>query len=109
MLEDLRRYYDEKKIGAFSFACPHEAECSGGAPNFTRAQESFVGPEYEKGSVPRLLFLSLDSGSADGDPAAKTLEAARGRELARDVTLLPKGKHWYQTHELAVLLLKQFT
>jgi hypothetical protein len=50
---------------------------------------------------PRLLFLSLDSGSAEVDPSVKTLEAVRRREVNCDVNALPRNKHWYLTHELA--------
>jgi hypothetical protein len=75
---------------------------------FTGPKETFVGPEYAASGLPRLVFLSLDSGSARTDPAMRTMEAVRRRELARDVQQLPKNKHWYLTHELALTLLKPF-
>lgn len=101
MLNALRLYYDHHHIGAERFRCVHEASCRGAGGNFTTAKESFVGPEYEKGKLPRLLFLSLDSGSAHPDPKDRTLEAVRRQELAEVVDLLPRHKHWYLTHELA--------
>lgn len=78
------------------------------SPHFTEATASFVGPRYEKETVPRLLFLSLDSGSGRSDPELRTAEAVRARELATDVHALPKGRHWRRTHELARVLLRQF-
>jgi hypothetical protein len=108
MLTALRAYYDAQGIGAVAFACPHHGECSSLSPRFTPATESYVGPEYEAGTLPRLLFLSLDSRSGQRDAAKRTLEAVRRRILADDVDALPRGKHWYVTHELAWVLLRQF-
>ena len=73
-----------------------------------RGEVGLCGPDYEKGTLPRLLFLSLDSGSADRDPERRTPEAVRLQETTRDVGNLPKGRHWYRTHELASVLLWQF-
>ncbi len=110
MLNQLCGYYESKGIGATSFSCPWRLHCSScprsSRPKFTSAQGSRVGPEYERGTVPRLLFLSLDSGSAEADRTHKTLEALRRREMARDVDALPKGNHWYLTHEMAFVLLR---
>jgi hypothetical protein len=108
VLSRLRVYYDEKGIGAARFRCAHETACRGAGGSFTTAKESFVGPEYERGNLPRLLFLSLDSGSGRPNPGDRTLQAVRAQELATDVNALPKGKHWYLTHELAFYLLEQF-
>jgi uracil DNA glycosylase superfamily protein len=108
MLQRLAIYYDSKGIAATNFRCSHRHECAADSPRFTTAQESYVGPEYEKGNGPRLLFLSLDSGSAEGNPQVKTLEAVRQREMNCDVDGLPKNKHWYLTHELAWVLLRPF-
>jgi hypothetical protein len=108
MLTALRAYYAAQGIGAVAFRCPHLPECSSLSPRFTPATESYIGPEYESGTLPRLLFLSLDSGSGEADPTKRTLEAVRQRILADDVDSLPKGKHWYVTHELAWVLLHQF-
>lgn len=69
---------------------------------------SFVGPRYGRRSLPRLLFLSLDSGSGRSDPRERTAEAVRQRIVDCDVTALPKNKHWYRTHEMAFELLRQF-
>ena len=105
MVSNLADYYDAKGIAPEDFRCHHAAECSAESPRFTTAKASFVGTEYEKGNGPRLLFLSLDSGSAEVDPRQKTIEAVRYRELRENVAALHKNKHWYLTHELAWLLL----
>jgi len=108
MLTTLSEYLDAKGILPQNFRCRHAASCSAGSPRFTGAKASFVGTDYEKGNGPRLLFLSLDSGSAVDDPRRKTIEAVRVWELREDVAALPKNKHWYLTHELAWVLLRQF-
>ena len=108
MLSHLAAYYDAKGIAPQDFRCRHAAVCSAESPQFTTAKASFVGTEYEKGSGPRLLFLSLDSGSAEGDPRRKTIEAVRDHELRENIAALPNNKHWYLTHELAWLLLHHF-
>ncbi len=108
MLSQLIAYYDAKGIAPEHFRCRYVAACSAESPRFTTAKASFVGTEYEKGNGPRLLFLSLDSGSAESDSRRKTIDAVRDHELREDVAALPKSKHWYLTHELAWRLLRHF-
>jgi hypothetical protein len=108
MLADLRAYYDSQRIGAVSFDCPHYSDCSRGSARFTTAKEAYVGPAYEEGVIPRLLFLSLDSGDAHPAPSERTLEAVRRQELGRDVRRLDRAQHWYLTHELAWRILRHF-
>ena len=68
-----------------------------------------MGPLYKKRTaLPRLLFLSLDSGSAAKDPQKRTAEAVRQGTLDLDVEALRKNEHWYRTHEMAHKLLHQF-
>ena len=108
MLERLSAFYDSHGISPVAFHCPSRAACSANSPDFTEAKASFVGPRYEDGPLPRLLFLSLDSGSGDPDPQQRTPEAVRMWNLACDVAALPKNGHWYRTHEMAWKLLRQF-
>ena len=108
MLEELEEFYTSRGIHPLNFRCCHRGECSANSPNFTEAKMSFVGPRYEEATLPRLLFLSLDSGDADADPKRHTAEAVQTMELERDVEKLPKHKHWYRTHEMAFELLRQF-
>ena len=108
MLRKLNVFYEEHGILPDRFRCSSYSACSAGSPGFTSAKASYVGPRYEERELPRLLFLSLDSGSADPDPRQRTAEAVRQGNLAYDVAALPKNKHWYRTHEMAFVLLQQF-
>ena len=108
MLDTLNAFYSSRGISPVGFRCPFRPACSAGSPHFTEAKASFVGPRYEGRTLPRLLFLSLDSGSGRRDPHSRTVEAVRKRELARDVAALPRNRHWYRTHEMAFELLRQF-
>ena len=108
MFDELVSFYARSGILSTSFSCQHIESCRGSCASFTEAKSAYVGPDYEKGTLPRLLFLSLDSGSADRDPERRTPEAVRLQETTCDVGNLPKGRHWYRTHELAPVLLWQF-
>ncbi len=101
VVNELRAFYDANRIGALSFNCKHRRSCSAASAVFIPAQETYVGPDYGARGLPRLLFLSLDSGHLDPDPNARTMEALQRRTIANDVYALPRGKHWYQTHALA--------
>lgn len=110
MIDDLTTYYHEKGISALNFRCPHFSHCSKKFPlTFTTAKESFVSSGYVTHELPRIVFISLDSGSAETDPALKTLESVRHwEEEGENVLGLHKNKHWYRTHELAYILLRNF-
>lgn len=108
MIKELTAYYQEKGISALNFRCQYLQACGKSNKRFVEAKEAFVGTEYEKGSLPRLLFLSLDPGSSDRDPKRRTLEFVRhSEEHECDVVNLLKARHWYRTHELAWILLKK--
>jgi hypothetical protein len=108
MLKLLTVYYDSKGILPTNFHCRHATACSADSPRFTSSKATSLGTEYERGNGPRLLFLSLDSGSADSDPKRRTFEALRAEEHRQDVNNLPKNKHWYLTHLMAWELLRPF-
>ena len=102
----LRRYYAKHGIQAgAAFNCAHRTECSRGAPRFSTALEPHIGMTFGI-DVPRLVFVSLDSGSGLSDPTLerRTL-AVRGswRAQGRD-----KSKHWYRTCEIAQRVLAPF-
>ena len=108
LLEKLALYYKEKGIFSLDFRCRHWQSCSKGNERITQAKSAFVGTEYEKGLLPRLLFLSLDPGDSDSKPEQRTLESVRyAEEHECKVADLPKQRHWYRTHELALMLLKR--
>lgn len=103
MIEKLRKYYDENGIYPLNFRCRYLQSCIVGAidkQKFTKGHGTYIGREYEKGEVPKLLFLSLDSGSAELDPNERTIEV-----LNKKLDWLPgkgdKPKHWYRTHQFA--------
>jgi hypothetical protein len=109
VFQNLKSYYQEAGISAKNFRCRYLADCKRDCANFTEAREAFVGTEYEKGLIPRLLFLSLDSGDGDEDPELRTMEWQRHwEENLCNVDELPRNLHWYRTHELAYYLLRRF-
>ena len=110
MYKQLTDYYISKGISAIHFNCPFFKSCSQTSPqSFTTAKESFVSSGYVKHTLPRIVFLSLDSGSAEKDPTLKTLESVRNWEEEKENVLnFPRNKHWYRTHELALTILKNF-
>lgn len=111
MLKDLDSYYRENKISAVNFACGKRADCSAGCAeaDFVTAREAFVGREYERGVLPRLLFISLDPADdwPGREPEKRTLQALRDYEV---IPCDPgkKNAHWYVTHEFAQSILAPF-
>lgn len=109
ILNELQMYLDCKGISAHNFKCKHYKECKGGNPNFVKATEPYVGADYIKNELPRVLFVSLDPGSADKDPDSRKLVVVKNIEDAGCNPLsLHKGRHWYETHELTWRLIRKF-
>lgn len=109
IIDDVRCYYDEQNISPANFHCGHHADCKGDCETFTEAREPYIGRHYEGGTLPRLLFLSLDSGSSDAHPEKRTLKAVREwRETQCVIETCQESTHWYRTHELALRLLGSF-
>ncbi len=108
MITELQAYYQKNGILATDFSCKHKDDCSKDCESFTGPKSAFVSVGYEDGRWPRLLFLSLDSGSGDKANENRLPLAVRGQEKNRDVMGLPKHKHWYRTHELAWYFLRRF-
>ncbi|MYD61641.1 MAG: hypothetical protein F4W91_11420 [Gemmatimonadetes bacterium] len=108
MMKQLRSYFDSVGISANNFRCCNYEECKAGNPNFVEATEPYIGIEYEKNTLPRVLFLSLDPGSADSDPNNRTTKASRKWMANFNPLSLRKGQHWYETHELAWKILRKF-
>lgn len=113
LCSQLREYYNSQGISALNFLCQHKDKCStaSGQPNpyFTGPKEALVGTNYEKATLPRVLFVSLDSGGESPDPHTRMMEHLRNWE-ENDLVVadLPKNKHWYLTHLLAWHILKKF-
>lgn len=111
MLDALTTYYREQGILSTHFTCPHKAACKGDCTTFTGPRSAFVSTGYERHDLPRLLFLSLDTGDGIDDPQHGLPEMARKWEDNRGIDRSPpyhKNKHWYRTHELAWYILKRF-
>ena len=108
MRKKLRAYFDSLGIAANNFSCMNCKECKAGNPNFVEATEPYVGIRYEMNKLPRVLFVSLDPGSADSDPNERTMEASREWMANCNPLELHKGQHWYETHELAWRILRKF-
>ncbi len=109
MIRRLRFYYESKGISANRFNCVHCKECKGGNPDFVGPTEPTIGADYIKNKLPRVLFVSLDPGSADKDPYKRALTVIDNIEVVGDDPLsLPKGDHWQETHILAWMLLRRF-
>lgn len=108
MLKRLETYYRNEGILAKPFTCRFKDACCGGNSKFTGPKSAFVSSGYERSDLPRLLFLSLDSGSGNAPPEKRLPPAIRRGGENMDVSALPKHKHWYRTHELAWCILKQF-
>jgi len=107
-MKELISYYKRRGISALNFHCSHLQDCSKGNEKFVKAKEAFVGTEYEKGTLPRLLFVSLDPGRSDSNPRRRTVKSVWYLEEHEcDVEELPKARHWYRTHELAWTLLRR--
>jgi len=109
MLQELQRYYIDNGILSTTFSCRFRGDCQGDCETFTGPKSAFVSSGYAEHEYPRLLFLSLDSGS--GDPIAENrlpVAVRRHEEWERDFESLHKHKHWYRTHELAWYVLRQF-
>ena len=109
MLQELEGYYRRKGILSTSFTCRYKKQCRGDCAEFTGPKSSFVSTGYEHRVLPRLRFLSLDSGSGDKNDKNRLPTAVRQQEeIETDVLALHKGKHWYKTHDLAWHIFRKF-
>lgn len=108
MLADLTNYYKNNGILSTQFTCQHKDTCIGDCKSFTGPKSAYVGSGYENAILPRLLFLSLDSGSGEQDNQKRLPASVREQEENCNVSYLPKNKHWYLTHQLACSILKKF-
>ena len=108
LLRKLTAFYELEGISPVNFCCPSCSDCSANSSGFTEASASYVGPHYGSENFPRLLFLSLDSGSGCQNPEERTAEAVRRGNIDWDIRQSPRNEHWYLTHEMALELLCQF-
>jgi hypothetical protein len=111
IVDEIKKYYEDNEISPMNFKCKHLKCCKRNCENFTEAREPYIGERYEnENDVPKLLFLSLDSGHGEDEREARTIEAMRSYEEMHGFIEASKHKqrHWYRTYELAFTLLRQF-
>jgi hypothetical protein len=111
MISSLKKYYESCGISALGFSCMHYDECRAECDQiskFTTAREPYIGSHYGKKGIPKLLFLSLDSGDEGEDPELKTIHALRKGNLNLKPKEIPKGRHWYITHQFAWVIFDEF-
>lgn len=109
MLHQLTQYYSAQGILASEFDCKYFKDCSNGCSTFSTAEEAFVGEEYEKGTLPRLLFVSLDGGY-EKSPDVRDVVGRRREVMDPRLWSRLKGKpnHWNWTNRIPLELLKDF-
>lgn len=103
-IDRLKKYYKKCGISALKFNCKHYKDCRSKCENiskFTTAREPYIGEYYGKKGIPRLLFLSLDSGDADKDPKDRTIHAMRKGCMNLTPDEIVKPRHWYRTNQFA--------
>jgi|LSQX01.3.fsa_nt_gb hypothetical protein len=91
--------------------CPKKELCGQGLPRFSRKPKMpYIGIDYGNSpEIPNLLFISLDSGDDVNLKNCHTIE-----EIRDDVKKNPprnrfrKTNHWYQTFDIATLLLDNY-
>jgi len=108
MLKRLENYYLKYGILSTSFTCEHKSECKGNCKSFTGPKSAYVGKKYGRHNTPRLVFLSLDSGKGSRRSKDRLPQAVRSTVESHDIKSLPKNRHWYRTHELALYILKHY-
>lgn len=109
IVDELSKYYNDNGILSTSFSCSYKTQCKGDCADFTGPKSAFVSTGYEQGTLPRLLFVSLDSGSGEkSDEQRLPLAVRQGAEFDKDFASFAKHKHWYRTHELAWHILRRF-
>jgi hypothetical protein len=109
MLSELKAYYSEIGILSTNFHCPYSDQCGSGSNGLIKGKSAFVGTEYERHSIPRTLFVSLDPGSDDSfeTPQKRTPEGVREVEEHQNWQSFNPLLHWYATHKLAYLIARE--
>lgn len=110
MINTLKKYYSEIGILSTDFHCKYYDECIMGSKGLITGKSAFIGSEYEKHSVPRVLFVSLDPGSDQSfeTPQKRTPEGVRQVEEHQNWQQFNPLLHWYATHKLAFLIAQVF-
>lgn len=107
MIGKLDKYYRQHGIHPLHFTCKHYEDCKLCSSRFTEAKTTFIGTDYAKATLPRLLVLSLDAFDAPQDPRKRSFHWVR---KITEHTGPPNNKntHWFRTYETAWILLRKF-
>lgn len=109
LLEELEAFYANEGVLSTAFTCRFKKQCKAGCASFTGPKSAFVSSGYEAGRLPRLLFLSLDSGGGSKSPKKRLPGAVRMQnEIECEPSAIHKGRHWHRTHEIAGYILREF-
>lgn len=106
MIGKVDKYYRKAGIHPLNFKCKYYAECKSKSAKFTEAKTPYIGSEYAKATLPRLLILSLDAFNSPSDPKQRTLKAVRKNVVVKGPPK-KKNNHWYRTYETAWILLNK--
>ena len=112
LIKDLRKYYIKHGISALKFNCKYYKACLSKCEvksNFSTAREPFIGKNYGKAGIPRVLFLSLDPGESEKDPKTKTIQAMRKVKLDWILEKGIKPRHWWKTHQFTWVLFDELS
>ena len=105
MIKELTEYYSNNGILSTNFHCKFQDQCASGSQGLIKAKAAYIGAEYEKHSLPRILFVSLDPGSDQSFelPEQRTPQGVRDIEGNRYWQAFSPLLHWHATHRLALL------
>ncbi len=114
LFQRLERYYQRNGISPTTFkrfGCPYKKDCVSCATSSSRfvcGREALVTSGYEGHALPRLLFLSADSGSSDENSGRKAVGTGEWEERECVPGEIPRPRHWREVHEIARWVLRCF-
>ncbi len=110
MIEELTKYYFDMGLLSTNFHCPYFDQCAHGYSGLITGKSAYIGKEYERHSLPRILFVSLDPGS-DSDfetPEMRTPQGVRRIEENRNWEKFNPLLHWSATHRFGLKIAQVF-
>ena len=111
VMNPLRAYYDNKHISAINFVCPDEQSCKYLSTDFVPAREANIGPGYEAGTLPRILFISADAANEypGRTPSRRTMDYQQQFHMKRggDLCIKSDSPLWRETHLFAYEILNR--
>lgn len=104
--EEVMAYYTDNGLSVKDFRCPEFEKCEKHAKDgvIIRSKEPYIGKKYAEGSIPKLLFLSLDPGKENVEIEKRTMKYVSDY-VPVEWYVGEKNpcirSHWYRTHEFA--------